>query len=163
MRYDSFRKGLLLLDPYGLDVDWRVIEAAGRSRCVDLLLNFPIMDMNRSVLHHDRSTVSAADLERMDTFWGNRDAWDKAAYQVQGGLFGDALALKRRNEPVVEAYRTRLKEVAGYPHVSTALPMSNDQGSPLYYLIGASQKEVGRRVFDAVFSKRRKARRSRRG
>ena len=157
MRYESFRKGLMLLDPYGLTIDWKVIEMAGKSGCVDLLLNLPIMDMNMNVLMHDRSSVDPSDRSRMNRFWGSEE-WEQAAYHEQGGLFGGSLSIKQKNEPVVEAFCQRLQDVAGFPFVSTPLMMPNEQGAPLYYLIGASPKRVGKKVFDDVFEKQRRKR-----
>lgn len=70
MTYDSFRKGLLFLDPYGLHLDWRVVEAAGKTDCVDVLINFPVMDINRNALRRDVSAVDATQVERMNRFYG---------------------------------------------------------------------------------------------
>ena len=39
-----------MLDPYGLHLDWEVIETAGKMRSIEIFLNFPIMDMNRNAL-----------------------------------------------------------------------------------------------------------------
>ena len=50
VRYEDYRRALCLLDPYGLTLDWRVIEKAGQSKTIDMFLNFPIMDMNRNAL-----------------------------------------------------------------------------------------------------------------
>ncbi len=48
VRYENYRRGLCLLDPYGLDLDWRVIATAGAMRSIEMFLNFPVMDMNRN-------------------------------------------------------------------------------------------------------------------
>jgi three-Cys-motif partner protein len=156
MTYGSFRKGLLFLDPYKLAVDWRVVEAAGKSRCVDLLLNFPIHDMNRAVLWTDPSRVSASNIARMNWFCG-AESWREVAYREERDLFGNVITEKvGGNEPIVEWYRQRLKDVAGFEHVSTALPMKNENNVVVYYLIGASQKPQAVSVFNSVFKKWRK-------
>jgi hypothetical protein len=61
-----------LLDPYGLQLDWKVIETAGKMRSIDMFLNFPVADMNRNVLWRNPEGVDAADLKRMNEFWGRR-------------------------------------------------------------------------------------------
>jgi three-Cys-motif partner protein len=156
MTYASYRKGLLFLDPYGLDIDWRVIEAAGRSRCIDLLLNFPIMDMNMNILKTDPSRTAPDQAARMDRFWGDDD-WKKDCYEEQPGLFGMLPPRKKPgNEPAVLAYQKRLKEAAGFSYVSTALPMRNEKNAIVYYLIGASHARVAVKVFIDVFAKWRK-------
>jgi len=50
VRWEQYRRGLCLLDPYGLQLDWKVIETAGKMRSIDMFLNFPVADMNRNVL-----------------------------------------------------------------------------------------------------------------
>jgi three-Cys-motif partner protein len=50
VQYKNYRRGLCLLDPYGLHLNWEVIETAGSMKSIDMFLNFPIMDMNRNAL-----------------------------------------------------------------------------------------------------------------
>ena len=50
VRFEDYRRGLCLLDPYGLHLQWEVIAAAGQMRSIDIFLNFPVADMNRNVL-----------------------------------------------------------------------------------------------------------------
>lgn len=45
IKYADFKRALFLLDPYGLQVDWEIIEIAGRLKTIDMFLNFPIMDI----------------------------------------------------------------------------------------------------------------------
>lgn len=72
IRYQDYRRGLCLLDPYGLDLDWRVIASAGSMRSLELFLNFPVLDMNRNVLWRDPAGVDPDDVRRMNRFWGGR-------------------------------------------------------------------------------------------
>ena len=41
--YKDFRRGLCLLDPYGLDLNWEVIKTAGQMKSIDIFLNFHII------------------------------------------------------------------------------------------------------------------------
>ena len=36
--YEKYTRALCLLDPYGLHLDWSVIETAGKSRAIDVFL-----------------------------------------------------------------------------------------------------------------------------
>lgn len=156
MTYKSFRKGLLFLDPYGLHIDWKIVQAAGSSKCVDLLLNFPIMDMNMNILKTDPASTAPEQVVRMSRFWGN-NGWIKDCYEAQPGLFGMFPPSKKAgNEPVVLAYQRRLKEDAGFSYISTPLAMRNEKGAILYYLMGASQSKVAVKVFNDVLAKWRK-------
>ena len=54
VKWGDFRRGLCILDPYGLDLKWDVIKTAGEMKSIDMFLNFPIQDINRNVLRRDR-------------------------------------------------------------------------------------------------------------
>jgi three-Cys-motif partner protein len=88
VRWGQYRRGLCLLDPYGLHLNWQVIEAAGHLGSIELFLNFPVADMNRNVLWRNPEGVDTADLERMNVFWGD-ESWRQVAYRREPGLFGD--------------------------------------------------------------------------
>jgi len=70
-KFDHYRRALCLLDPYGLHLDWKVIETAGRMQSIDMFLNFPIADMNRNVLWQDPEAkgIRATDIQRLTAFW----------------------------------------------------------------------------------------------
>jgi hypothetical protein len=50
-----------LLDPYGLHLNWEVIQAAGNMKSIDLFVNFPIMDINRNALWRNPDGIIEAD------------------------------------------------------------------------------------------------------
>jgi len=153
VRYEDFRRGLCLLDPYGLTLLWEVVERAGKMRSLEIFLNFPIMDMNRNALWSDAAGVAKEDADRMTSFWGD-DSWKKAAYVEQGNLFGGSDAVKHGgNVRVVEAYRERLKKVAGFKYVPEPMPMRNTTGAVVYYLFFASQNDTGRKIVESIFHK----------
>jgi len=156
VRYDDYRRGLCLLDPYGLTLNWSVLEAAGKMRSIEVFLNFPIMDMNRNALWSNPEKVDPEDLARMTTFWGD-DSWRELAYARQGTLFGaDDLVKKVDNEQVVEAFRKRLKEVAGFLEVPDPLPMRNSKNAVVYYLFFASNNRTGARIARDILNRYRK-------
>ncbi len=80
-RYENFARAVCLLDPYGLQLDWKVIETAGKLRTTEIFLNFPIMDINRNALARDarKDRPKHEDLTR---FWGD-ESWKNAAYEPQ--------------------------------------------------------------------------------
>lgn len=149
--WKDYRRGLCLLDPYGLQLQWRVIVEAGRMKTIDLFLNFPIMDINRNVLWRDSDRVTTEQADRLTAFWGD-ESWRKAAYRKEPTLFGE-VDEKAGNEEVAEAFRRRLKEVAGFEHVPTPMRMRNSNGAVVYYLFFASQKPVAQRIVGDLFKK----------
>jgi len=152
-RYEDYRRGLCLLDPYELNPNWNVVQTAGRMKSIEIFLNFMIMDANMNVLWRDRDKVPAAQVKRMNAFWGD-DSWTKAGYTTEPGLFGD-MERKASNEGVVAAYRKRLQDVAGFKYVPEPLPMRNSNGAVIYYLFFASHNEAGDRIGKSVFKKYR--------
>lgn len=150
VRYENYRRGLCVLDPYGLHLKWEVIQAAGRLRTIDMFLNFPVMDMNRKVIWRDPSGVQSSDVERMDDFWGDQ-SWKQIAYSTTRDLF--AYPEKEDNHTIAEAFRQRLERVAGFSHVPAPMPMSNSKGAVVYYLFFASQKPVAASIIQKIFKK----------
>lgn len=156
--WKQYRRALCLLDPYGLQLDWEVILAAGKSETIDLFLNFPVMDMNRNALFRDSERATPEQKVRMTRFWGD-ETWFDAVYDRprQMGLFPMDREewIKGTNENVAEAFRQRLRQVAGFRHVPKPLPMKTSTGSVIYYLFFASQKPVGGDIVEQIFDRYR--------
>lgn len=155
VRWGQSKRALCLLDPYGLHLDWGVVEHAGRLRTIDLLLNFPVMDMNMNVLWHTPDAVKPEQASRMTRFWGD-DGWRQAAYRSEATLFGDELR-KTGNEAVVAAYVERLKKAAGFEFVADPLPMRNSTNAVVYYLLFASPNKTAHKIVQDMFRKLRGA------
>lgn len=152
-RYKDYRRALCLFDPYGLNPRWEVVEAAGKMGSIEIFLNFMIMDANRNVLWGDPESVRTDQVDRMNAFWGD-DSWRDSAYEARRGLFGDLIE-KRPNEAIVQAYRRRLQEKAGFKFVPDPISMRNGKGVPIYYLFFASHNEAGNRIAADIFKKYR--------
>lgn len=150
VRFDDYRRGLCLLDPYGLHLKWEVVEGAGRTKSIDMFLNFPVADMNRNVLWHHPVGIDPADVQRMNLFWGD-ESWRQIVYTTDRDLFGHPE--KGDNETVAEAFRQRLQKVAGFEYVPKPLPMRNSRRAIVYYLFFASQKAVGKDIVENIFQK----------
>ena len=150
--FKSYRRGLCLLDPYGLHLNWEVIATAGKMKSIEIFLNFPIMDMNRNALWKDLERVAEPGISRMNSFWGD-ESWREIAYSTEGNLFGDPE--KESNQVIAEGFQKRLREVAGFNHVPEPIPMRNKSGAVVYYLFFASQKPVANKIIKHVFDKYR--------
>src|SRR5579884_734506 len=153
IRWEDYRRGLCLLDPYGLHLDWSVVAAAGQMRSIELFINFPVADINRNVLWRNPGGVHGDDLARMNRFWGD-GSWRQVAYRSEPGLFGNLLE-KEDNEAVAKGFRQRLREVAGFKYVPDPMPMRNSKGAIVYYLFFAAQKPVAEGIVRDIFNKYR--------
>ncbi len=151
VKYEDYNRALCVLDPYGLHLNWEVIYKAGKSKTIDMFLNFPLMDMNMNVLWNDPSKVAPRQKDRMNAFWGD-ESWRDAAYAKQQGLF-DTFEEKTSNRTIAETFRKRLKTKAGFNYVPEPIPMRNTTGAIVYYLFFASPKETGYKIAKQIFEK----------
>lgn len=155
IQYKLYNRALCLLDPYGLHLDWEVMEIAGKSGAVDMFLNFPVMDMNRNAIWRNPDKAPQDGIDRMNRFWGD-ESWRQAAYvQSEPDLFDFVKPVKQNNEAIVAAFQKRLKEVAGFDHVPEPLPMRNSTNAVVYYLFFASPKPVAEKIVKDIFKKYR--------
>ena len=150
--WEDYRRGLCILDPYGLDLSWDVIKTAGQMKSIDILLNFPIQDINRNVLRRDRDDVYPGSIQRMNNFWGDH-SWENEAFTAEGNMFG--YKTKVDNETFALSFKKRLEEVAGFKFVPRPIPMKNSMNSTIYYLFFASQQDVALTVITDIFRKYR--------
>jgi three-Cys-motif partner protein len=151
VRYADRQRALCILDPYGLHLNSETIRIAGQSNVIEIFLNFPVMDMNRNVLWHNSERVSELHRERMTRFWGDT-SWENAAYQTTQGLF-EPTQEKTSNEEVAEAFRTRLRKVAGFKFVPKPMPMRNSTGAIVYFLFFAAQRPIADTIVKEIFAK----------
>jgi three-Cys-motif partner protein len=149
VRRENYKRGLCLLDPYGLTLDWKVLREAGSMQSLDIFVNFPIYDININVLRRDSSTALPVHVERMNAYWGD-ESWRDVAYDKAPGLFG-TMEEKVTNRQFAEAFRKRLMDVAGFKRVPEPLPMRNSKGSIVYYLFFASQKNTAEQIVTYIF------------
>jgi three-Cys-motif partner protein len=156
LQYERFNRALCLLDPYGLHLNWEVVQQAGRSRAVDMFLNFPVMDMNRNAIWRNPERAPQDGVERMTRFWGDR-TWKQAAYAEsrQYQLFTAPDRVKQDNDAIVAAFRERLRELAKFDFVPEPLPMKNSNNAVVYYLFFASPKPVAQKIIEGTFAKYR--------
>ena len=157
VQYDRYRRGLCLLDPYGLHLDWKVIATAGTMKSLDVFLNFPVQDINRNAIWRNPEPVKPEQIQRMTRFWGD-ESWKEVAYGTTQGLFGPMLE-KEPNEVIAGAFRQRLKESAGFDFVPKPLPMENSRGAVVYYLFFASQNSTAEKIAHDIFSQELEKRR----
>ncbi|HXW24795.1 MAG TPA: three-Cys-motif partner protein TcmP, partial [Xanthobacteraceae bacterium] len=152
IQFKNFNRALCLLDPYGLHLDWEVILQAGQSQAIDMFLNFPVMDMNRNAFWRNFDRIPQDGVERMTRFWGD-ESWKQVVY-VEGpqqDLFAGPELVKQSNDAIVNAFRERLKAVAGFSFVPEPLPMRNSNNAVVYYLFFSSQKPVAEKIIYDIF------------
>lgn len=158
--HGSKKRALCILDPYGLHLRWETISATAKTGTTEVFLNFPLMDMNRNILHEDLLTVEPEQMARMSSFCGN-SAWQEILYEEdrQLNLLGETRRTKivDSNIKLGQWFREeRLKKAAGFKFVPEPVLMRNSKNGPLFFLFFASHKEVAKTIVTDIFKKYRK-------
>lgn len=150
--YSSFERALLFLDPFGVSVNWSVIKQVSEMKTIEIILNMPIMAMNRACLLNDPDKITKEHIERMNNFLGDND-WQNEIYRNMQTLFGTT---KVKNscfdaQGLSNYFVQRLKSVFG--EVSSPLIMRNSKNAPLYCLIYAGHEKVAREIVESIFNR----------
>lgn len=139
-------RAVLFLDPYGVQVEWKTIEAVAATKAIDLWLLVPLgMGMNR--LAPKSGKLPESWRQRMNAFLGTAD-WYEAFYKVETKptLFGDQQVQVKASMDVMASYfNERLKQVfAGVAEEPGVL--WNSSKNPLYMFCFAVGNERGKDV-----------------
>ena len=147
------QRAIALLDPFGMQVDWKTVSALADTKAIEVIINFPLgMTIHRRLPSSGR--LSSTHRASLDHYFGSPD-WFDVVYEKSGGLFGDLPPQKRPDagERLVKWYQGRLKEAFGFS--SSARRIRNRHGTPIYYLIWAGPKK-SRRTSSIIFFGRAK-------
>lgn len=141
------RRAVLFLDPYGLQVEWQTIEAAARTRAIDLWVLFPLgIGVNR--LLTTSGDIPPAWRHRLNLLLGT-DTWYDDFYRVvrKPTLFGgdEERVIKASTETIGRYFNDRLKTIfAGVAKQPAVL--RNSTNSPLYLLCFAAGNPTGKDI-----------------
>lgn len=137
------RRAVMFLDPYGMQVEWRTVEAIANTRAIDLWLLFPhAIGVNRMLTSDGK--ISDRWQRRLDLMFGTH-AWFDEFYskRPKADLFEDAEEfVKKPIEVIGEFYGNRLREI--FPGVvQNPGVLNNSRNKPLYLLWFAASNERG--------------------
>lgn len=138
------RRAVLFLDPYGMQVEWKTIEAVAATKGIDLWLLVPLgMGMNRLAVRSGKLPESWR--QRMNAFLGTA-AWYDEFYKVETKrtLFGEQdFQVKASMDVMARYFNHRLKQVfAGVAETPGIL--WNSSKNPLYLFCFAVGNERGK-------------------
>jgi three-Cys-motif partner protein len=139
IRSTDWRKvrAVMFLDPYGMDVEWRTLEAIARTKAIDLWYLFSLSGLYRQATR-DVSNIDSSKRAALDRMLGN-NRWQSELYSMasEQTLFGET-SLERRSSDVrgLEAYvKERLKEI--FPTVLSPLALPRTRRPQLFSLFFA--------------------------
>lgn len=143
-------RALWLLDPCGLQLDWSVTAAAGRTKSIDVFLCFPAVDRSMHALWRRQGRLSPLLRTRMDTFWGG-STWHAAASAAEGD--SSAATVEADKEGAAGSFRERLETAAGFKYVAPPLPLRNARGAVVSHLLFAAPGRSGHQVVEGVMAR----------
>lgn len=137
-------RAVLFLDPYGMQVEWKTIEAIAHTQAIDLWILFPLGVAVNRLLRKD-GNIDPVIRARLDSLFGATD-WYDAFYRTvkRVGLFGEETITEKVggfesiSEYFVKRLQTTFADVAKNP-----LPLYNSRNNPLYLLCFASGSPRG--------------------
>jgi len=144
-------RGVVFLDPFGLQVPWRTIELIASTAAFEVMINFPVgMAIQR--LLPQLGVSNAAHKAMLDEYFGCGE-WEDIVYERPDDLFNERTPRKYDDAGtrLVRWYSERLRSAFGY--VSAPRLFTNSQGGHLYYLIHAGPNKTGSKIANHVLKK----------
>lgn len=150
----NYRRAVLFLDPFGMQVSWQTLEAVAKTKCIDVWLLFPLGVAINRLLKRD-GDIDEASCKRLDSMFGDR-SWQPAFYKdaspmkgkiVQQSLFSGEddesdYPLKANFSEIEDYFRSRLRTI--FPAVAEkSVQLKNSKNSPLYLLFFMASNKKG--------------------
>jgi three-Cys-motif partner protein len=153
------RRAVLFLDPYGMQVEWRTLEAIASTRAIDMWLLFPLgMSISRLLTRDGK--IPQAWVDKLDRFLGTHD-WMSEFYkqEMENTLFGEQSALVRdcSFDRIAAYFVRRLKEI--FPVVAENPLTLRNSKIPLFLLCfaagnGGRGGEIAKRIAENILTRR---------
>src|SRR5436853_1593410 len=89
LRSWKHRRGLVFLDPFGMQVPWSTIELLAKTKAIEVFINFPVSMAIQRLLRRD-ARFSNEQRARIDLYLGSPN-WFDVVYQKGTGLFGETV------------------------------------------------------------------------
>lgn len=150
--FASKQRGLVFLDPYGLQVEWATVKLLAKAKTFDVFVNFSLMAVIRQLKMNKPPTKQVA--TSLDKVMGDVD-WVQKIYQPpkQPSLFGDPQLTRDtiRAEWLARLYTNQIGTLFSF--VSQPVIMMNSRNAPLYALFLASHNERAVKIVDDIFKR----------
>jgi three-Cys-motif partner protein len=153
--FQSYQRGMVFLDPYGMEIEFATIEDLAKTKAIDIFVNFSVMGVTR--LLPKKNIPSNQARGRISKFMGKTD-WIDETYRepdaIQLSLLGETSSEQYRDtikaENMAEIYASQLSTIFRY--VSNFCMMRNSTNSAIYALFLASHNETAIKIMNQIFS-----------
>lgn len=148
---EPMTRGVAFLDPYGPHLDWKTVEALGRTKKFEVIINFPLgMAINRLITRS--GDIPENWRNGLKSFFGGDD-WEDLVYARSPDLFESTKIQKVDDaaQRLLEFYMERLSAL--FPYVATPSVVRNTRKFPIYYMLWAGPNQRGFGIAESVLSK----------
>lgn len=137
-------RAVVFLDPYGMNVEWDLLQQIGNTKAIDLWFLFPLGTGANRLLKRDAKPPRGF-ADKLTRIFGTPD-WQTAFYKQssQQGLFDDAphvikdASFEQIGQFLIERLRSAFSGVA-----PTTKALINSRNNPMYQLCFAAGNPVG--------------------
>jgi len=157
MKSGSKYRSLAMIDPFGMQVDWKSIKQLEGTK-TDLWILIPsgviinrLLDGNGKLTH----------INKLVSFYGLPEAEIKEYFyrkQPSDGLFDLEDEIQKKSEPIkkiVELYKQQLKTI--FKYVTTKpLEMYNSRNVPIYHFAFASNNDIALKIAEDIIGRSKK-------
>jgi len=132
-------RAVMFLDPYGMNVDWRTLEAISRTEAIDLWYLVSLSGLYRQATHRS-SALNEKKRAALTRMLGT-SAWETAWYEEdrQGSLLSTLDSEQMRRTASLDRMESfvlqRLRDL--FPMVLEPLRLRNDRNAPMFSLFFA--------------------------
>ena len=134
-------RAVVFLDPFGMQVEWKTIEAVATTRAIDIWILFPIFGVNRMLVRHGKPPESWR--VRLTSVFGT-DKWEDEFYTVKKSPFFEGVEVVEKTAnitKIAEFFINRLKRI--FEGLAEPLVLRNKRGAPLFVLAFAAGNKRG--------------------
>ena len=134
--YGRTWRGVLFLDPFGVQLDWSTVEHIARLQRLDMWLLFPSSAIGRMLpLSRDPDAVEPQWANRLNAVFGG-DSWRRLySPSDQRSLFGTEEVHRDSGVDGLRSfYRSQLQELFGDRFLEQSRTLKNRKNSPLFEL-----------------------------
>jgi len=151
LSFATKKRAIAFVDPFGMQFEWDTMQSIAQTKTIEIILNFPVMAINRGVLRRRPEMISQASRERLNRFWGTTD-WMIDFYTEEDTLFGpEKTKAAYSGREFGAIFQRRLREI--FLQCSFPILMSNSKNAPLYCLLFTGHNQTGKRIAEDIFER----------
>ena len=161
MRSKKGRKALVLLDPFGMQINWSSIQAL-KGLDIDLWILIPTGVIVNRLLRRDYvEEKGLLHPERLKSFFGLTEDEIKQVFYTEvkeESLFGEenvkSIKLADPIQRIAELYVQQLGKV--FPQVTKPMVLESKEGRPLFHFVFASKNATGKKIAQYIINRKKK-------